>query len=86
MATLDPVEVTDQWTLVYDGDASGIFTGAIQNLGGTPLVGRVTLAGVPPEVGAGGFAIYANALPIGIAATEALYVRATGPVGTVIIA
>lgn len=82
MATMNPVQVTDAWTSV----ATGPFSGGLQNVGNTPLVGCVTNDedGVP-SAGRGGFAIYSTPTPISILSGETLYVRSAAPSGSVIL-
>ena len=79
MSTNSPVQVTDQWTSVQVGP----FSGGVQNLGNTPLVGFIA-DGIenPPAIGGGGFAIYSEAQPIGIDAGQELWVRAVADVAT----
>lgn len=75
--------VDESWSLIKDG----AYTGAIQNVGNAPLVGRVvvTLDGAPDE-GAGGFTIDGLPDPIQILETESLYVRSAGGQGAVVLA
>lgn len=87
MATNNPVIVGKGWTEVWFGSS---YSGAVQNLGNSPLIGIVWVEGgeggpVPPD-GAGGFSIYSQPVPIQIADGEALFVRSTADVGCVILA
>lgn len=83
MATPNPVQVTDAWTSIV----AAPFSGAVQNLGNTPLVGFVADgAENPPIEGHGGFAIYSNPTPIEVEAGQELWVRAAAPSGIVILA
>lgn len=84
MATNLPYQLNDQdWHSVQ----AGSFSGAIQNVGNSPLVGFVAADedGAPDE-GQGGFAIGSDPTPIQIAVGETLYVRTTGTRGAVILA
>lgn len=82
MATNTPQTVTDQWSGIQDGPWSG----SLQNVGNTPLVGVVRIGedGVPDD-GAGGFAIYSPAVAIDIPEGEKLWVRAVGASGVVVL-
>jgi len=83
MATNSPVIVGKLWVSVQ----AGAFSGAVQNLGNSPLVGFVadTIEN-PPAEGAGGFAIYSQPIPFALGATQELWVRSTADVGCVILA
>jgi len=82
MATQAPVTVSSAWTSVF----VGAFTGAIQNVGNTPLVANVQPTGSPPAAGAGGFAVYNTAVSVAVGASETLWVRSVGATGVVVLA
>lgn len=72
-----PVTVNAAWTLVYDGATSGAFDGTAQNVGGAPVIARITTDGAPAE-GVGGVMILGQPAPIKVSALQALYCRAYG--------
>lgn len=80
MATKNPVTVTTAWTLVH----AGAFTGAIQRVGGSAIVGRVSVGA--PAAGAGGFSVTESPTPIKILGSESLYARTVGGVSAVVLA
>jgi hypothetical protein len=82
MATNQPVILNASFQNVQDGEWSG----AVQNVGNTPLVGVVADAedGQPSET-EGGFAIYSQPIPINIGVSETLWVRAVGDIGAVVL-
>jgi len=82
MATKDPVVLDDSWTKVFEG----LFTGTIQNTGNYPVVAIIAaIEGGEPDEGAGGFPVYAQAQQISITALEAIWCRAAGPEGGVVL-
>lgn len=82
MPTNAPVQVGPSFSAIQTGPWSG----SIQNVGNTPLVGTVLLnENTPPDTD-GGFAIYSPPVAIEIADGETLWVRAVGTVGAVVLA
>jgi len=82
MATNQPVILNAGFQNVQDG----AWSGAMQNVGNTPLVGLVrdVEAGTPSDT-EGGFSIYSQPIPISIGATETLWVRAVGDIGAIVL-
>ena len=78
MTTLNAVECTSAWTLVYDATVSGDFTGALQKVSAGHAIGRVTTSATAPAAGASGFILSEEAMPFSVlAANDArLWVRA----------
>jgi len=88
MSTDTPVLIPDdgQWVVVLSGTE---FSGAIQNVSHSPLVGIVhtpTVDNPQPAQGAGGFAICSQPIPILIGESESLFARSAGGIGSVVLA
>ena len=85
MATRAPVAVTQAWTLVYNGIASGAFTGSIQAAGNSPIIGVVKVGAPAPADGIGGITITGTAQAISVLGTESLWCRSSNDQSAVII-
>lgn len=75
MATLDAVQVSTQWTLVYDASVSGPFEGSVQCTGPQPTILRV---GPSEPTENSGFMINSTPQAIALTGTDKLYGRAYG--------
>jgi hypothetical protein len=77
MATRDPVNVSTSWTLVYDANDDGAFSGCVQISGPNGAVMRVMEGSDPPDPSElTGIVSSAIPTPTKLAATESLWIRA----------
>lgn len=84
MATIGPIEITSEWTKVYDCSVSGDFSGGIQGVGSGLIYVRVSDTSLLPE-DKGGFQLGADIYPFAASDAQVVWARTATGLGAVVM-